>query len=121
MIEVMLSSRPKVMLAPLAGVSVDLVPGVLLCLLITAIGTGIQTVEIWLAGRAWLETLVIAILLGAAVRTAWTPGARWKAGIAFSGKLLLEVAVVLLGATISAGMIAGAGVALLAAIMAIVF
>jgi uncharacterized integral membrane protein (TIGR00698 family) len=81
---------------------------------------GLQGLETRALGRAWLEALVIAILLGTAVRTAWAPGPRWMAGIAFSGKLLLEAAVFLLGATISAGAILGAGPALLAAIAGVV-
>ena len=41
---------------------------------------------------------MLAILVGTAVRTAWTPGPRWFLGIDFSAKTLLEVAVLLLGA-----------------------
>ena len=64
--------------------------------------------------------MVFAILVGAAVRTAWTPGPRWKRGIDFSGKLLLEVAVVLLGCGISAATIVSAGWPLLVSILGIV-
>jgi uncharacterized integral membrane protein (TIGR00698 family) len=63
---------------------------------------------------------VVAILIGAAVRTAWTPGEAWRPGIAFSAKLLLEIAVVLLGASVSAATIVAAGPGLLVAIVAIV-
>ena len=52
------------------------------------------------AGADWpmhphadVEGLVIAILLGMAIRTAWRPSERWRSGIAFSAKQLLEVAV----------------------------
>jgi uncharacterized integral membrane protein (TIGR00698 family) len=95
-------------------------PGVLLCLAVTAASFALQTVEAKLVGRAWLEALVLAILLGAAIRTAWTPGARWTAGIEFSAKILLEVAVVLLGASVSASALAAAGPALLVGIAAVV-
>lgn len=71
-------------------------------------------------GRAWIEALVLAILVGAAVRTAWTPGPAWKAGINFSAKLLLEIAVVLLGAGISAAAIIAAGWPLFVSILGIV-
>jgi uncharacterized integral membrane protein (TIGR00698 family) len=80
----------------------------------------LQALEIRLLGRSWLEALVIAILLGTVIRTAWTPSPAWTAGIEFSAKFLLEVAVVLLGATVSARMIIGAGPALLAGIAVIV-
>jgi len=73
-----------------------------------------------LFGRAWLETLVLAILLGAAIRTAWRPGARWKPGIDFSAKALLEVAVVLLGASLSAATVLAVGAGLLLGIAAVV-
>lgn len=63
---------------------------------------------------------MLAILVGAAVRTAWTPSRRWKPGIDFSAKLLLEIAVVLLGATVSAATILSAGWALLLSIVGIV-
>jgi uncharacterized integral membrane protein (TIGR00698 family) len=45
------------------------------------------------------------------------PGARFKAGIAFSAKQVLEVAVVLLGASVSLGAIVASGPALLAGIV----
>jgi uncharacterized integral membrane protein (TIGR00698 family) len=65
----------------------------------------------------YIEALVIAILLGMAVRTAWNPSERWRAGIAFSAKQLLEIAVMLLGASISFAAIAASGMLLLAAVM----
>ncbi|PNG24167.1 putative sulfate exporter family transporter, partial [Methylocella silvestris] len=64
--------------------------------------------------------MVIAILLGMAIRTVWEPGARWKRGIAFSAKQLLEVAVMLLGASISITAIVASGPILLGAIIATV-
>ena len=76
--------------------------------------------EFVLSGRAWIEALVIAILVGAAVRTAWRPGPRWKPGIDFSAKLLLEIAVVMLGASISAATILSAGLPLLFSIFGMV-
>ena len=97
-----------------------LAPGVLLCAAITAVSVLLQGAQTRLFGRAWLEALVIAILLGTLVRTAWTTGPRWTAGVEFSAKMLLETAVVLLGATISARMILGAGAALLGGIAGVV-
>ena len=97
-----------------------LAPGLVLCGLITAGAYGLQAAETALLGRTWLEPLVLAILLGTAVRTVWAPGPAWRAGVAFGAKVLLEVAVVLLGATISAAAIVGAGASLLAGIVATV-
>jgi uncharacterized integral membrane protein (TIGR00698 family) len=95
-------------------------PGVLLCLAITAAAVGLQAVEVKLFGRAWLEALVLAILLGTAFRTARPLSDHWKSGIDFSAKILLEVAVMLLGAGVSANALAAAGPALLIGIALVV-
>jgi len=95
-------------------------PGVALCALIALCAYGLQGVETRLFGRAWLEALVLAILLGTGLRTLWAPPARWRPGIAFSAKFVLEVAVVLLGATVSAGAILGVGAPLLISIVLVV-
>ena len=102
----------------LAGLAVA--PGLAVCAAITGASLLLQTVEVAIFGRAWLEALVIAILLGAAIRTFWTPGPLWQSGIDLSARLLLEIAVVLLGATISAGTIINSGLPLLAGIGAVV-
>ncbi len=95
-------------------------PGLALSIAVTLAALAAQRVEVTLTGRAWLEALVLAILIGTSVRTAWTPSARWHVGIHFSGKILLELAVTLLGATISLGSIVGAGASLVAGIVATV-
>ena len=100
--------------------SVKILPGVLLCIGVTAIATVLERAEALLAGRAWLEALVLAILVGTAIRTAWTPGRRWAAGIGFSAKMLLEIAVVLLGASVSARTVLAAGPGLLLGIAVVV-
>lgn len=97
-----------------------ILPGLFLCLLVTCIAYGLNILEATLLGHDWLETLVLAILVGTIIRTAWTPGLRWFHGIAFSAKTLLEIAVVLLGASLSAHTVMAAGPALLAGIAAIV-
>ncbi|MDQ1192264.1 putative integral membrane protein (TIGR00698 family) [Brevundimonas vesicularis] len=95
-------------------------PGVMLCLLVTLAAIGMTSIERDVIGHVWLEPLVLAILLGAAVRTAWTPDARFKAGIDFSAKTLLEVAVVLLGASVSAATLSSLGVGFVLGIFALV-
>ncbi|MEJ1978513.1 MAG: hypothetical protein WDN49_22765 [Acetobacteraceae bacterium] len=57
-----------------------LLPGIMLCIVVTLAATALEKGEAWLFGRAWLEALVLAILLGTAIRTAWTPTAYWRAG-----------------------------------------
>ena len=100
--------------------AVNLLPGLLLCILVTGGAFVLQAVEMRLAGEAYLEALVLAILLGVAIRTAWTPGALWHAGVAFSAKTLLEVAVVLLGASVSVRTVLALGPALLGGIVVVV-
>lgn len=97
-----------------------LIPGLALCAVVTAAAYALQRAEMALFGHAWVEALVLAILLGTASRTAWTPHPRWLPGIHFSAKTLLEVAVALLGASMSAGMILSAGPMLLFGIVAVV-
>jgi uncharacterized integral membrane protein (TIGR00698 family) len=104
----------------LLSAAVLLAPGVLLCGAVSAVALILQALQARLLGRAWVEALAVAILLGAAVRSVWTPGRIWTAGVAFSGKALLETAVVLLGASVSAAAVFAAGPLLLAGIVAVV-
>jgi len=71
-------------------------------------------------GRAWLGPLVLAILVGTLARSLWTPASRWLPGIHCSAKFLLEMAVVLLGASVSAATVWAVGPGLLAGIAAVV-
>nr|WP_249165797.1 putative sulfate exporter family transporter [Bradyrhizobium sp. AUGA SZCCT0431] len=97
-----------------------LIPGIALCGAITAVSLGAQLVEERIFAHPYVEALVIAILLGMAIRTAWHPSERWRSGIAFSAKQLLEVAVMLLGASVSFAAIVASGYLLVAAIVATV-
>jgi uncharacterized integral membrane protein (TIGR00698 family) len=99
---------------------VPLIWGVVLCALVTLIAVAIQAVEETLVGHPYVEAIVIAILLGTAIRTIWEPGRRWSAGIAFTAKQLLEVAVALLGASLTFAAIAASGFVLLGAIVSLV-
>ena len=93
-----------------------LLPGTLLCGAITGMSVVLQVIEERIFGHPYIEALVIAILLGMAVRTVWQPSERWRSGIAFSAKQLLEVAVMLLGASISFAAIVASGYLLIGAI-----
>jgi uncharacterized membrane protein YadS len=98
----------------------ELAPGIGLCVAVSGAAFALETGERMLAGKVWLEALVLAILIGTTVRSLWTPCDRWQDGIAFSTKYLLEVAVVLLGASVSAATIAAAGLPLLVGIAVVV-
>ncbi len=97
-----------------------LIPGVALCGAVTIGASVLQALETSLIGHPPLEALVLAILLGAVVRSCWTPGAGFRPGISFAAKMLLEVAVVLLGLSISAQAVIAVGPALLVGIVAVV-
>ena len=96
------------------------VPGTLLSIAVTVAAVGLEAVESRIFGRAWLESLVLAILIGTAVRSIFRPDDRFSQGIRFSAKTLLEIAVVLLGASVSARAVMAAGPALLFGIVGVV-
>ncbi|MGI4985308.1 MAG: YeiH family protein [Janthinobacterium lividum] len=97
-----------------------LLPGIGLSLAVTLTAVGGEMLQRDLLGRAWLESLVLAILTGTLVRSVVSPGARYTPGIDFSAKVVLEVAVMLLGASISAQTLIAEGVPLLLAIVVVV-
>ena len=97
-----------------------IVPGAALCAAIAAVAFGVQYVEQSLLGRAYLEAIVIAILIGALIRSVWRPGQRWVKGIEFSAKTLLEIAVAMLGASISIRAILTSGLGLLLGVAIVV-
>lgn len=100
--------------------SVALIPGIAVCGAITVVSLGLQRVEEHIFVHPYVEALVIAILLGMTIRSFWEPSERWRSGIAFSAKQLLEVAVMLLGASVSFGAIAASGPLLIGATIATV-
>ena len=95
-------------------------PGLVLCAVVAVAGYALAALEQRLFGHPWLEPLVLAILLGAAVRNVWSPGARWTPGIDFGAKTVLEIAVVLLGASVSATTLSSLGVVVVVGIFLLV-
>ena len=104
----------------LLKISFRYLAGIGLCVAVALASFALQIVEVRLFGHPYVEALVIAILLGMAVRTLWQPAQLWRNGIAFSAKQLLEVAVMLLGASVSFAAIAASGALLIGLIIAIV-
>ena len=98
----------------LARGALSLVPGLALCGAVSLAAVALQALELRLFGRGWIDAIVLAILIGAAVRSLWTPPAALKPGVEFSARTLLEIAVVLLGASVSAATVMAIGPALLA-------
>lgn len=95
-------------------------PGIFLCIIISIAGIGLEQLEAKFFGQAWLESLVLAILIGAAVRSLLPIPARFDAGIGFSAKRILELAVMFLGAGISITAVMDAGFTLITGIAVIV-
>ncbi|MGA7806882.1 YeiH family protein [Bradyrhizobium sp.] len=95
-------------------------PGVGLCALLTVLAFAAQALETRGLGHPYVEALVLAIFLGMIIRAVWKPPRAWQMGIAFSAKQLLELAVMLLGASLDLTLVAKSGTLLLVAIVVIV-
>ncbi len=110
-------NKPDSAASAIAARIKSLAPGIALSVAITLVSLVLQQLEERVFSHPYLEALVIAILIGIAVRSFWEPDQRWRPGIAFSAKQVLELAVVLLGATISFSTIAASGLTLISAIV----
>lgn len=95
-------------------------PGLGLCLALTGLALALEALERRAFGHVWLGALVIAILAGALIRTAWMPGSFWRTGFTFSARTLLEAAVVLMGASLGLETLIAVGPGLLAGIAGVV-
>ena len=104
---------------PARGI-LSLIPGLIACVAVALVAVAFRGLEMRLVGRAWIEPIVLAILIGAAIRSVWTPPATLKPGIEFTARTLLEIAVVLLGASVSAATVMAIGPGLLAGTAAVV-
>jgi uncharacterized integral membrane protein (TIGR00698 family) len=98
----------------------DILPGVVVCIAIAIAAMLLQQAEVYFAGQPYLEAIVLAILLGVAIRTVWVPGPRWTPGISISAKFVLECAIVMLGVSVSVTTILGLGPVLIVGIACIV-
>ncbi len=102
------------------GPLLRLAPGVALAALVGLAAWLVALAEQRVLGQPVLEALVVAILLGMVVRTAWTPPAALQPGIAFTAREVLEVAVLLLGASVDLPLLVRAGPALALGIVLLV-
>lgn len=94
-----------------------LVPGIALSAVVGVAAFLLQSVEISWLGHAIFESLVLAIVLGMIIRTAWEPPAQWQAGIDFTAREVLELAIVLLGSSVELQVLLRAGPILLLGIV----
>jgi uncharacterized membrane protein YadS len=82
---------------PLAARTKEMVPGLALTAAVAVAAVLLQRLEVRWLGGSWLEPLVLAILVGAAIRSLLGLAPAYAPGVHFSAKTLLEVAIVLLG------------------------
>ncbi|WP_166162982.1 YeiH family protein [Chelativorans oligotrophicus] len=98
-----------------------LFPGVILSAAVAGLALAMEHAEFMVFHVRWVESIVLAIAIGIFIAT-WRPiEARFRPGIEFSAKGLLEAAIVLIGASISYSAIRDAGVELVVGVASIVF
>lgn len=95
-------------------------PGLALVLAVGAAAFGVAELEVRTFGQPVIEALVVAILLGMAVRSTTTLPTAAAPGVDFAAKEVLEVAIVLLGASVDLPLLVRAGPALALGIVALV-
>jgi uncharacterized integral membrane protein (TIGR00698 family) len=100
---------PKSVLARWYDVAHPLVPGLALVVVLGLIAQGLASLQSVVFGRIWLETLVLALMLGVLVRNVVPALSRFDLGAAYAGKQVLELSVVLLGVSVDATALAASG------------
>lgn len=97
-----------------------LAPGIALAIAVSLVSLAIANVETRAFGHPIIEALVVAILVGMIVRTLWTPPPASHAGVSFTAKQILEVAIFLLGASVDLPLLLKAGPSLALGIVLLV-
>lgn len=95
-------------------------PGIALCIVVAVLSVAGAALETRLFGHPIIEGLVLAILVGMAIRTAWTPPDATAPGVRYTAKQVLEAAVFLLGASVDLPLLLRAGPALALGIVLLV-
>jgi len=95
-------------------------PGLVLCVAVTLIAQLVEQLQLMIFGAHCIESLVLAILIGIAMRSSVRLPQTFTPGIHFAAKTLLEIAVVLLGASLSTAAIRQAGLPLVGGIAVLV-
>jgi uncharacterized integral membrane protein (TIGR00698 family) len=93
---------------------------VVLALCIVALALAAEWLEERMLGGRYVDALVLSILAGTLTHTLFGLAPRFVAGVQFAAKTVLEVAVVLLGGTISAAALAQSGLELVVAVALVV-
>ncbi|MDC9812693.1 MULTISPECIES: YeiH family protein [Rhizobium] len=98
----------------------SVLPGLVLCAAVTLIAHLVERLQIMIFGSHWIESLVLALLIGIVVRSSIRLPRTFIPGIQFAAKTLLEIAVVLLGASLSTAAVRQAGLPLVGGIAVLV-
>jgi uncharacterized integral membrane protein (TIGR00698 family) len=98
----------------------SLLPGIAAAIVVSAVSLAGGRLEEALFGRATIEPLVLAILVGMVVRTARGESPAAEPGVRFVAKEILELSVFLLGATMDVPRLFASGPALAGAIAVLV-
>ena len=114
------STLPALASEPRLTRALRLLPGAALSALVGLAALVVAGFETRALGHPVIEGLVVAILLGMAVRTAWVPPRAIEAGVKFTATQILEVAVFLLGASVDLPLLVRAGPALALGIVLLV-
>lgn len=98
----------------------QLIPGLSLSIGIAVFALLAEQLQRRVFGWVALDGLVVAIVAGIVVHSLFGLATRFRAGVHFAAKTVLEVTIVLLGGTISAGAILQIGPVVVAAIVLVV-
>ena len=95
-------------------------PGLALAVGVAALAMAAEWLQQAVFGVRYVDGLVLAIVAGTFIHTGLGLASRLRAGVQFASRTLLEVAIVLLGGTISAGALAASGFGMIVAVAAVV-
>lgn len=99
----------------------DVYPGIFASVAITGAAQLLVAGEKALTGYELVDGLVFAIVLGTLCHTVFGLHPTLRTGVMFSSKIVLELAIVLLGASVSVATVVAAGAPIIAMVVGIVF
>ncbi|MBW8283730.1 MAG: putative sulfate exporter family transporter, partial [Rhizobium sp.] len=99
---------------------ISYLPGLALSIAVAVAGLLLERAELAVSGARPIEGLVLAIVIGTALRSGFRLSPAFTPGITFSAHFLLECAIVALGASVSFAAVREAGPQLVAGIAVVV-
>lgn len=98
----------------------SVLPGLALSTGLAAACMAVGYIVVALTGRSWVDGLVLAIAAGTVIRTVLGLHPMFAAGVDFAAKTVLELAIVLLGASMSFAAVGDAGLGTIAIVASVV-